>query len=183
MRCISPHAGYQIEVFSPRVKRMPDRTGVLHEFYDGESHSARFDRGGLLDHEIELALESFTFSGLAEGVNPLTHIGVYDSEAYVQQFPAEEREDLQDRIDARLRELQVRNPSQFICVDQPAAQKPWASYDNETAEEIIDLQPRICSPEVVRRYEFENEGREEILGAMEALEAEAADEEKIVVSA
>lgn len=167
MRCLSPYAVYSIQVFEADEQIVVDQRGAAKTVVLSKPVIADFDRAGLLDHEIEAALESFNFSGLPEGVNPLTRIAVFDTEAYVQRFKAEDRAEMLEKIDARLRELQEIHPGEFIIVEQPEAAKPWPTYDEDSVEDIIRFQARLqVNPETVRIYETENENRPEIIEAM-----------------
>src|SRR5581483_3125935 len=117
---------------------------------------ANFEGGGLLDHEQKIALETFNFTGLPEGVHPLSTVGVFDSEAQWGHLPEDERKRLEDR----LRELEPTRRGKFIIVDLPKAQEPWPGYDDHSVEEILEFQKRLgVSPTVVRRYEEENKAR------------------------
>jgi hypothetical protein len=186
MRAISPIAAYGITVQSPRVRRGPDASGTVQEYFEGDLIHAQFERGGLTEWEQLVALESFDFSGLPDGVNPLTRVSVFDSEMYVQRFPKDERDKLQAKIDERLRELQQTFPSEFMIVEKPPAATPWPTYDLTPIEDAIDREtgdvvvPGIftmqrlsgISPETVRLYEIEHQNRPEVIEQMEALEAE-----------
>lgn len=146
---------------------MMDARGFASTVIISEPVVAHFEQGGLLDHEIEAALSSFSFSGLAEGVNPLTKIAFFDTEAFVESFPEEQRNELQVRIDKRLTELAERFPNQFIRVDAPMKPRPWNSYDDDTVDEILEFQKRLrVKPEDVRLYEIENRNRFEIVHEM-----------------
>lgn len=181
MRCISPHGRYSIQVFEGREQVGVDQRGVMHSVQISEPVVANFEQGGLTEWEIEAALIGFNFSGVPEGVNPLTKVSVFDTEAYVQKFPASEREAKQLAIDARLRELQERHPSEFQIVEKPAAGKPWPSYDTDTIEEIVGFQKRLgISPEAIRLYEYENQGRQAVMDVMTAIEEGGAGELEVV---
>jgi hypothetical protein len=182
MRCISPHSRYSINVFDAEEQIVTDSRGYAHSRPVGLRVIANFDQTGLLEHEIEVALSSFNFSGLAEGVNPLSKIGVFDTEVYCLRYAEKDREELQAQIDERLRLLQSQNPSQFIIVDTPKAPKPWAKYDGDSVEGVLAVQQATgTSATVVRRYEQENRNRDEIIEAMTLLEAGDEIEETIVV--
>ena len=182
MRCISPHARYSINVFDAKEQIVTDARGYAHAVPVGLQVMANFENTGLLEHEIEAALSSFTFSGLAEGVNPLSKIGVFDTEVFCLQYPESEREEMQAQIDERLRYLQEQNPSQFIIVETPTAPRPWEKYDFDGVEQVLAVQQATgTSPTVVRRYEEENQARQEIIDAMTALEASDEEVEQIVV--
>lgn len=171
MRCISPHESYSIQVIEGKEDILRDPQGYAQRVTLREPVVAVFEKTGLLDHEQEAALMSFNFTGLPEGVNPLTTISCFDSEMYViANFEEHERDDAQVRIDARLRQLAELFPSQFIVVDHPHAAKPWPSYDGMSVEEILRTRELLdqdgSMAEGVRLYELENEGREEIVEAM-----------------
>jgi len=182
MRCISPHARYSINVFDAQEQIVTDARGYAHAMPIGLQVMANFENTGLLEHEIEVALGSFNFTGLAEGVNPLSRIGVFDTEVFCQRYPEKEREEIQAQIEERLRILQEQNPSQFIIVDTPLAPRPWEKYDFDGIEQVLAVQQATgTSPTVVRRYEEENQGRQEIIDAMTSLEAGDEEQEAIVV--
>lgn len=167
MRCISPYAAYQITVFEAQEQIVVDARGYAQTHVLKKPVQAQFEKSGLLDHEIDAALSSFTFSGLPEGVNPLTRIAVYDSEAACARMPENQRAEMQVQIDQRLRELQKDHPSDFIIVEPLEIPKPWATYDELDVEEILALQSAVgADPEGVYRYELTNQERPEILEAM-----------------
>ncbi len=185
MRCLSPNAKYGIQLFGTGERVIADAGGFAVSVPQRAQVHAQFDNGGLLAHEEELALKTFNFTGLPEGVNPLTRVGVFDTEAYCLNHYENEKErtEMQAQIDQRLRELQPRFPQQFIIVETPAAAKPWPSYDEDSPEDILKLQERLAfDPSLVRRYEEENEGRAEIIEPMQELEAASVQEGEIVVN-
>ncbi len=187
MRCLSPHSNYSIQVFEGNEQVVMDARGYAHTAILSKPVVANFDQGGLLDHEIEAALENFNFSGIAEGVNPLTKIACFDTEAYVEtRVEAKQRDEMLVQIDQRLRELQLLNPSQFIIVEQPKAARPWPSYDEDSVEDVLKFQERLrINPEYIRLYESENQNRPEVVDTMLAIEEgrDPAEEEEIVVPA
>lgn len=201
MRCLSPHGGYSIQILEGNEQVVIDARGYAQTITLNKPVIANFDKSGLLDHEIEAALFMFNFSGLPEGVNPLTRISCFDTEAYVEQYPKDRRDELLVQIDSRLRELQERHPSEFIIVESPQAARPWPSYDDDTVEDVLKFQERLrINPQTIRVYEVENQNRPEIVEAMLRIEdPEGADalygsvdeeattvvptEEKIVVEA
>ena len=171
MRCLSPFARYSIQVFEGKEQVVVDARGFAQSIVLEQPVIANFDKSGLLDWEIEAALTSFNFSGLPEGVNPLTRISVFDTEAYCQRFPKDRRDEMQVQIDARLRELEEINPSEFIVVDPPVKPKPWPSYDENKVTDILKFQEALqFSPEAIRLYEEENQNRPKIVYAMLQLE-------------
>lgn len=174
MRCLSPHPSYSIQVFEGKEQVVVDARGYATSLVLDKPVIANFDRSGLLDHEIEAALSYFNFSGIPEGINPLTRIAVFDTEAYVQRFDASRRDEMLLQINERLRELQPNNPSEFIIVEEPTVGKPWPGYDEDDAEAVLALQERIdprgTLVEQIRRYEQENQNRPEIVEAMMRIE-------------
>lgn len=190
MRAISPIANYGITLKRPRARRGVDQSGVIQEVYEGEILHAQFQRGGLTEWEQIVAVESFDFSGLPDGVNPLTRVSVFDSEAYVEALDLSEQEKAQvlKEIDERLTKLQATFPSEFKIVEKPPAPKPWPTYDDTPFEDVIDkatdevVIPGIktmqgmtgINPETIRLYEHENQHRSEVMKWAEALEADLA---------
>lgn len=177
MRAISPIGQYGIVLKHPRTKRGMDGTGTIVEYDEGDLVHAQFHKGGLTEWEEYTALECFDFSGLPDGINPLTRVSMFDTEAYVESLELEDEEKaaLLEKIDARLVKLAGTFPNELRIVEKPAAFKPWPSYDNDTPEEIIAFQERLeISPELIRLYEVEHENRLAVITEMEALEAAAA---------
>lgn len=167
MRCISPHSRYSLTVFSPEEQIVVDARGYAQTVVLKKAVIADFEVSGLLDNEIDAALSRFSFSGLPEGVNPLSRIAVFDSEAYCARLPENQRAEIQVQIDTRLRELQEQHPSDYIIVEPLEIPKPYATYDEHTAEEVIALQQATGgNPEAFYRYELDNQARPEILEAM-----------------
>lgn len=188
MRALSPHAKYSIQLFEADTRRAPNERGAVVEWEAAPAVNAHFQVQGLAVWEAEAVLTMFNFSGLPEGVNPLTTIGVFDPEGYVHknhpQWSEEDRNKEIDRLEERLRGLAELFPSQFICVDKPASPKPWPTYDQDSVADILAIRERLeISPQVVRLYELENQKRDEVVEAMLALTAEVVpDEADIVVS-
>jgi len=180
MRAISPYARYGIQLFGAREKVVTIEGGYSQYQILQEPVVAQFDKLGLMDHEADLALKTFDFSGLPEGIPPLSRVGVFDSEAFcLDRYDTEdERRSMQVQIDERLKDLQPRFPTQFILVETPLAERPWGSYDKDSAEDIITLQERLeIDPTWVRRYEEENQNRIEIIERMREQEQERSQEE------
>jgi hypothetical protein len=176
MRAFSPHGNYSIQLVEAVPKKGTDQAGNVVEYSDTKPIIAQFERSGLMVWEEQAVLEAFNFSGLAEGVHPLSTVGVYDSELAVQYVADKsEREAKQKLIDARLSELQKMFPSQYIIVEKPALPAPWPTYDaTQDFEDVLTvMQATGVSPQTVRLYESENENRPEFIEALEALEAEA----------
>jgi hypothetical protein len=175
MRCLSPHRNYSIQVIEGNEQVVVDARGHATTVQISKPVVADFDQSGLLDYEELAAFEHFTFSGLAEGVNPLTTLSVFDTEAYCQRFPKDRRDELNVQIDKRMRELQSIFPSEFIIVETPQAAKPWPRYDEYTVEDILKFQEALgVNPDEIRLYELENENRDELVIALLQLNDPAA---------
>lgn len=172
MRCLSPFANYSIQIFEGQEQLEVDARGFGATRVVKQPVIANFERLGLLDYEEAEVLMKFNFSGIPEGVNPLSRVSCFDTEGYVQRYPAKERDEMLIQIDQRLREKQEMFPTQFIIVDTPAAAKPWPSYDDDGVEDVLKLQERLrVDPTLIRKYEEENKKREEIIEQMLALVA------------
>jgi len=169
-RFISSHSRYTVAV-DPGVERMiTDQRGVTMLHKESEPVIAQFEQSGMRDHEIQSALERWTFSGLPEGVNPLTRIGVYDPEA--QAIAADWTDEQRQKVERKLWLQAQDHPGDLAFVLSPRQPLPWPSYDSDTPEEILQFQERLgIDPEHVRRYEEENQTRPEIIAAMWELES------------
>jgi DNA-binding transcriptional MerR regulator len=194
LRCLSSHAKYSIQVIEGDEEIVVDPRGHATTVSRRKPVIANFDKTGLLDYEIEAALENLTFTGIPDGVNPLTRVSTFDTEAYCESRYGDDKElseterehkaEMQEKIDQRLRKLQARHPNEFIIVEAPRHETPWSNYDEQDVETILKLQEQTgISPEKVRLYELENQNRPEVIEAMERLEDPAAFEEKIEVNA
>ncbi len=172
MRCISPHGRYSIQVIEGEEQVGLDARGIMHSVELRKPQIANFEQGGLLEWEIEAALINFNFSGIPEGINPLTRVSTFDTEAFVQKVAdPTARQELQDRLDERLRHLSKLYPSEFIIVEKPAAPTPWPSYDTDSIQDIVAFQARLgISPEAIRIYEYENQNRQAVIDVMTDIE-------------
>jgi len=177
MRCISRHAAYSIQVIETDERIVTDATGYAKRIPLKKGFVADFSPGGLLDYEQKVAFERIPFSGLPEGVNPLTTVGVYDSEAdVIAKFPKHERSAVLVQVNQILREKQKDFPNDFIIVDPPEAPRPWTTYDEDSVEDILKFQERLkVDPDEIRLYEVQHQNRDEIVLAMlEQTDPEAA---------
>jgi hypothetical protein len=192
MRCLSPHSKYSIQVFEGQEDVLMIDGKHAKNVVTRKPVIADFEASGITEYEMEAALLSFNFSGIPDGVNPLTRIAVFDTDLYIEQLAnadeeldRAELEEFRTRMENKLRKLQSKHPGEFIIVDPPAHDKPWPSYDEDSVEEILSAQERFrFSPEAIRLYELENAGRSEIIERMTALEEAAAEGgDKILVTA
>lgn len=174
-RFISPYPRYSVQVIEGAEEIMADRRGTAFTHTLQKPVIAEFETGGLFDHEVEAAFERFNFSGLPEGVNPLSKIAVYDPEAQAvaHNWPDELRHEVERRL---MKKAEVA-PGDLIFVPSLRAAKPWPSYDGDSVDEILAAQDRFgYDPELVRVYEQENLDREEIVKAMLAKEPGSGEE-------
>lgn len=172
MRAISPIGAYSIQLFEAIPKRGMDSTGTIVEYSDNKPVLAQFHRGGLTEWEEIAAIESFDFSALPDGVNPLTRISVFDTEGLVANMQdGPEKETFLEKVDARLAHLATLFPGEFKIVEKPRSPKPWPTYDENTLEEIFELQAATgVDPQDIRLYEVENKNRDEVVEACEIIE-------------
>lgn len=184
MRAISPYARYGVQLVEAVPKRGMDSTGTIVEYTDRKPVHAQFIQGGLTEWEQIAALESFDFSGIPEGVNPLTRISHFDTEAAVAHIAnPKERMALQELMDERLVHLAELFPSDLKIVAKPPVPKPWPSYDTDSIEKVLEIQAATeYSPEQIRLYEMERpKPRPTLIQRMVELER-AASEEQITVA-
>ena len=169
-RFISPHARYTVAIDPGHERMVTDQRGITFLHRESDPKVAQFEQSGMRDHEIQEALQRWTFSGLPEGINPMTRIGVYDPEA--NAIAADWSDEQRKSVEAKLWFESQNHPGDLAFVLSPRQPMPWPSYPHDTIDEIIEFQKRLgIDPEVVRRYEEENEGRAEIVTAMWELEA------------
>jgi hypothetical protein len=169
-RFISCHARYNVAVDPGHERLVTDQRGVTFLHKESDPQLAQFEQSGMRDHEIQQAMERWTFSGLPEGVNPLTRIGVYDPEA--NAIAADWTDEQRKAVERKLWFEAENHPGDLAFVASPRMPIPWPSYDSDTVEEIIEFQSRLkVDPEIIRRYEEENEGRTELIAAMWELES------------
>jgi hypothetical protein len=174
MRFISPHSNYAIQVREP-VERVLAHGEHVSRVIDSKPIVADFQQGGLMPHEVEVALETFNFSGLPEGVNPVTRLSFYDTEGAFPNDP-----ETREMVEQRMLELARDREQAFIPVEHPLAPRPWASYDEQTVEEILEtMRTTGTDPNVVARYEAENRNRSTLLEAL----SEAAPKQPVEVPA
>jgi len=172
MRAISPIGNYSIQLFEAIPKRGMDSTGTIVEYSDNKPVLAQFSRGGMTEWEEIAAIESFDFSALPEGTNPLTRVSVFDTEALVANMEdGPEKDAFHEKVCKRLLHLSTLFPSEFKIVEKPASPKPWSTYDDNSVEEIFELQALTgVDPQDIRLYEVEHENRPEVIEACEIIE-------------
>jgi hypothetical protein len=175
LRAISANTGYSIQLFEGTERAAQDpQTGMMYTIQGDKPVVANFEHSGLHPWEVEAALEHFvsTFHGMAEGVNPLTKIAVYDTE--VRALSEGWAPEFQKRVEDRLRKL-GETRSEFIIVEKPAAAKPWPTYDDDSPEDIMGVAARLgISHETIFLYEVENANRPELVEHFRTADEEPA---------
>lgn len=139
------------------------------EFEQAKKRIAKFQQGVLFQHEIEAGLKAFSFKGLADGVEPQTRLSVFDTRDYARAhgLTDEEREQIE-----KILESSPAFGAEFIKVDEITAPKPFPSYDEKDAEEILEIvESAGIDADVAYRYEAENLARRELLDAFASLGA------------
>jgi hypothetical protein len=161
MRAISPIGNYSIQLFEAIPKRGMDSSGTIVEYSDNKPVIAQFGRGGMTEWEEIAAIESFDFSALPEGTNPLTRVSVFDTEGLVANMEdGPEKDAFHSKVEARLQHLSTLFPGEFKIIEKPRSPKPWPTYDENTLEEIFELQAATgVDPQDIRLYEVENANR------------------------
>lgn len=172
MRAISPHANYSIQVVEARTKKGVDRTGVIQEVIEQNPVLLQFEHFAITPEEAQEALKAFNFSGLPEGVNPLTTLGVWDSIIFqrTHDLTDEQRIEIENLLRAR---GESQSWSRFIIVDQPRAPKPWPTFDEDEPDDIVAIAQRLNLTDAAVAYEKENGARAEVLEPLGFVEAEA----------
>lgn len=127
---------------------------------------AVFWQFGVTPWERELARERFTFTGLAEGENPVKRLSIYDTDiaARERNWDAKTKAEVERVLDEGQNEFYFR-------VDEPLALKPWPKYDEarsapKIAEAVLSLGLDVGG---VIAYERENKNRESVIEALVAL--------------
>lgn len=159
MRYVSRSPKYSVGIGEPEMAQV---NGLLFE--NKPKKLAKFQQGLALQHEVEAALKAFTFRGLPDGVPPETMVSVFDTRDYQKQakLTDEEREALEQHL-----ETLPSFGADYIRVEELRAPKPWPSYDEDSVEDIVEAIDRFkFDADAVRRYEQENENRDELLAAL-----------------
>jgi len=182
VRVLSPHSGYSLQVLEPKEQVEHDPiTGQAYTRTDTKAYIAAFEEsatgGGLFPHEREAALKQFagSFKGLPEGTNPLTRIGVWDSEAAQQQ--ENWSDEYREAIEKRVIFLASQRPTRCLVVDMPKAPKPWPLYDEQDEDEIVAFAIGTgIDPEIIVKYELEQDHpRFDLVTALRTQDADAAE--------
>ena len=172
MRFVSRSPKYSVGVIEGEMAQV---NGLLFE--NRPKKIAKFTQGVALDHEVEAALKHFTFRGLPDGVPPETYVSVLDTADLQKQWKLSD----EDRVTIeKFLETLPGFGQDYIKVEEIRAPKPWPSYDEDSIEDILSAIERFkFDVEDVRRYEQENENREELLDSLVELGAERVDRSEL----
>lgn len=169
MRVLSPHPGYELQIFEGKESRMTDTvTGQGYTVIDRPALNAKFISGaegaGLFPHELAAALAAWdgTWKGLPEETNPIPYISVYDTEA--QKLLNDWTDEYHQKVCERLRFLHAGRESRMMLVEDVKAVAPFPAYDSKDADEILAfLEWSEGDPALYYAYEYENQRRPELL--------------------
>lgn len=189
--CVSDHANLCVTVRAAKPPLYDDRGNLTRERIRGLA--AQFERGGCPDWAKEVVFKRFSFRGIPDGIAREHRIGTFDSLQAQQdlRWSDEERE-----IVERFLEQHASRTANFIVVQKPRVEAPWASYDELTvvgrrtagmvAEKIVQvIRDTGVNPDAVIQYELENANRPEVVEAVRAfkLEGRTAEPEETVIAA
>lgn len=183
MRFVSQHRGYEVALRGPGIGSY---TLEGQPIYNNEKIlSAAFQQGGLSPWEVDAALAHWEdqWTGLAEGVDPRTRLSVFDTEWAQLQFNWTDAD--REYAEERLLNLPGRLGNEYIQIEENKAPLPWPTYKTFVSPEriVAFMREGGYDPEVVLRYERDNENREEILTAVEDAGHEDVVEHEVVVKA
>jgi len=155
----SAYSDFQVLVRSEAVNYHP-ATGV--EISRVPALTANFGQ-----HRGEYETENYLEGGTYTGAVILGYF--FDSEAAQEEngWTDEERESVEQAI---LRIAQ-REPYLVapISMERPPAEKPWPSYDEQTAKEVVAVASGAGLINEALRYERENKGRSTLIDELESL--------------
>src|SRR5262245_51711335 len=157
----SAYADFQVLVRSEAVNYHP-ATGV--EISRIPALTANFGT-----HRGEFEMPDYLTGGVHQGAVIMGHF--FDSEAAQAEngWTDEERES----VEAAILKIAQREPYLVAPIEDhvPAVEKPWPSYDEQTAKEIVAVATSAgLIPEAIR-YENENKQRSTLIAELEQLAA------------
>jgi hypothetical protein len=147
-----------------------DGTGTIIEVTEKEPRVLQFEHFAITPEEQAIALKSFSFRGIPEGVNPLTTLGIWDSHIYqrTHDLTDEQRIEVEEAL---RRKGERQNWRRFIIVEKPKAPKPWPTFDEDSPGDVVDLALRLNLVDAAVAYESENQAREDVLRALSTEDA------------
>ncbi len=190
MRFISKYAGYSICY----------QTDIVNHFGDGNSQIVRplldckFSVGSMNSWEMDAARKTFLNFGLGTyedhvtQEDPAGRFSVFDTGLFQQQhnLTNEQRVSIEEFLLGRW-----ECGNHYIHVEKPRIAAPWPTYDNyrgvkgsPTAERIAEkVREDGYDIDAVIAYERENQGRVEVLDALEALKNPVVEDDAQLVNA
>ena len=152
---------------------------------------AKFERGGIPDWALPMALERLEFKGIPMNMLPEQRLFVWDSVLAQKQgkWTDTERQALEDFL---LRRLNEGETTDYIVIERDKHQPPWPGYvklietpelDQEALADAIvaRLQDLEIDPEKVLAYERENARRPLVIEAVELYQADLEAQTEIIV--
>lgn len=150
---------------------------------------AQFRQAHVTPWEREMAQQRFRFLGSAEGEDPVPRISAYDTDEEARRgaWSPELKKQIEDLLDAQ------EGPDYFR-VEKPKMAPPWPKYDEivpagrRTLEHVAAFIAETTEslgldPDAIIAYERENEQRQEVIGALEALKLRAETSGDILIQA
>ncbi len=169
-RFVAKYAKYSVGIRDAEVEHFA--TGREHVIQRGLE--AQFEQGEASDYEVEIAVKSFSFTGLPEdrevggNVHPRSRVGSFDSEVAKKRLEWTEEEH-----ELILKELRSSDSYgvEFIEVEVPRRPAPWGGYDKLTdSEKVVDIAIATETDLAeVLAYERENLDRADVVSALESL--------------
>lgn len=182
MRFISKFSNYQfgaVKTITPEeafATGQKQRKGFVAEFVQAGR--------GLSPWEIDAALATFKFQGVAVGENPVRRLSFFDTEFMCP-------DGLREEVEARLLAGDSFG-TDYILVEKPVPVAPWPSYDKLTprrgqtaeqvAEKIAELAEATGKVDDALTYERETQNRPLVIEKLEALLEEPEAEEQVIAA-
>jgi hypothetical protein len=124
-------------------------------------------------------------NGIGLDEDPFTRCGILDTdeEAKRQNWSPEDKKFVEDRLLNG-----SANGVEYVVCEAPKTAKPWENYDEIVGDDAADkiawfVDQLGKDPKSVKRYEFENQNRENVIAALEDLIAKDAEDVVGVISA
>lgn len=174
MLCVSRSANLTLPILPQRIKRYEN--GEIKEIK--QPVAAVFERTPDVPEYARAALEALPdfLKGVGKDEDPFSLCGIFDTRI------AADREGWDDEtLEFVEKALTAHAGGSYIVVDKPKTPKPWPNYDKvvgeDEAETAFLLTRKIVEDgfdvRACRAYERENDKRELVLAAYDALVAEA----------
>lgn len=186
---VSKYREYSLGVDSTRA--VPNQfTGesVVHQ--KGIVANFKWAGRGLEPWALEQANDRFQFTGLGHNEDPLKRISFFDTDAEAATGAWDEAARLKDvtrdEIHAHVVDvMRKRQNDAYFEVVRPSLAAPWPNYDKvQNAKALAGMVSELgIDVGYAINYERENENREEVIAAFEAIGATPEVEEEVEVTA